>query len=215
MLVTWGAFLWVPVPGFDPGLYTPDGNVAIALDKLVLGRFQDGTSTSSGTKEGGGFEIARGVKVRVTNNIFQDINVEGMRHSRTISPPNRQPIIYVDSIEADTVFTESARDWVVRNNAYGWSPGFKTFFASIDTLKAPVFISPYGDSAFFRSKPNFKQVNNFEEYIQFADGPPSDSLLKYVQHRFKTNFDNKANPDPRADRNGYGELATAVSRSVN
>lgn len=44
MLVTWGMFLWIPVSGFGAGLYTPDGNVAIALDKFILGRFQDGTT---------------------------------------------------------------------------------------------------------------------------------------------------------------------------
>jgi predicted acyltransferase len=44
MLVTWGAFLWIPVPGFGTNTYAPDGNVAIAFDKLILGRFQDGTT---------------------------------------------------------------------------------------------------------------------------------------------------------------------------
>lgn len=44
MLVTWGAFAWVPVPGFGAGLYTPDGNVALFIDKLLLGKFQDGTT---------------------------------------------------------------------------------------------------------------------------------------------------------------------------
>jgi hypothetical protein len=44
MLVYWGIFSWVPVPGFGAGLYTPDGNIAIYLDKLILGPFQDGTT---------------------------------------------------------------------------------------------------------------------------------------------------------------------------
>ena len=44
MLVYWGIFSWVPVSGFGAGLYTPDGNIAIYLDKLILGPFQDGTT---------------------------------------------------------------------------------------------------------------------------------------------------------------------------
>jgi predicted acyltransferase len=44
MLVYWGVFAWLPVPGFGAGLYTPDGNVAIFIDKLLLGNFQDGTT---------------------------------------------------------------------------------------------------------------------------------------------------------------------------
>jgi len=34
----------VPVPGYGAGVLTPDGNLAIYLDKLILGQFQDGTS---------------------------------------------------------------------------------------------------------------------------------------------------------------------------
>jgi hypothetical protein len=167
-----------------------------------------GGTTSSGTKLSGGIETGKVVKARITNNIFQDINVEALRHPKTLNPSDRMPIIHVDSIKADTLFTESARNWAVRNNAYGWYSGYKTFWATIDTVKPPAFIGPYGDSAFFRSKSNFVQTNNFEEWIQFSDPPPADSLLNYVKHKFRTNFDNKANPDTRADRNGYGDLVS-------
>ena len=44
MLVYWGVFTWVPVPGVGAGLYSPDGNIAIYMDKMVLGTFQDGTT---------------------------------------------------------------------------------------------------------------------------------------------------------------------------
>ena len=44
MLVTWGVFAWVPVPGVGAGLYSPDGNIAIYFDKMLLGTFQDGTT---------------------------------------------------------------------------------------------------------------------------------------------------------------------------
>jgi predicted acyltransferase len=44
MLVFWAAFLWIPVPGFGAGFYLPDGNIAIYIDKMILGGFQDGTT---------------------------------------------------------------------------------------------------------------------------------------------------------------------------
>jgi predicted acyltransferase len=44
MLAYWGVFELVHVPLVGVGLYTPDGNIAMYLDKLVLGHFQDGTT---------------------------------------------------------------------------------------------------------------------------------------------------------------------------
>jgi predicted acyltransferase len=44
MLATWAVFAWVPAPGGTAGDYTPAGNVAIWLDKLLLGSHQDGTT---------------------------------------------------------------------------------------------------------------------------------------------------------------------------
>ena len=44
MLVSWAVFEWIPVPGVGAGLYTPDGNIAIYIDKVLLGKFQDGTT---------------------------------------------------------------------------------------------------------------------------------------------------------------------------
>lgn len=44
MLMYWGVFEWVPVPGVGAGLYSPDGNIAIYIDKMLLGTFQDGTT---------------------------------------------------------------------------------------------------------------------------------------------------------------------------
>jgi predicted acyltransferase len=46
LLVYWGIFALVPVPGIGAGVATPDGNIAIFIDKLVLGPFQDGTTYS-------------------------------------------------------------------------------------------------------------------------------------------------------------------------
>jgi len=43
LLLFWGLMMLVPVPGQGADKLSPDGNLAIYLDKLILGRFQDGT----------------------------------------------------------------------------------------------------------------------------------------------------------------------------
>jgi hypothetical protein len=194
-------------------MFRTDGAITntIIMDHNTFYQNAYGAFSTTATKQAGPFETRRGVNVRITNNIFQDICVEGLRHPKTLNPPDRLPIIAVDSLGSPSI-TESSRNWIVRNNAYGWSPIFKTFWANwgIDTLvKAPMFISPYGDSVFFKVKPNFVQSGNFEELTQFADAPSPDTLMKYVRHRFLSNFNNVGNPDPRADRNGIGDLTTA------
>ena len=44
LLVFWGLMVLVPVPGYGAGVLTEVGNLAIYLDKLILGPFQDGTT---------------------------------------------------------------------------------------------------------------------------------------------------------------------------
>jgi predicted acyltransferase len=44
LLVYWALMRFVPVPGHGPGALTPDGNLAMWIDKALLGRFQDGTT---------------------------------------------------------------------------------------------------------------------------------------------------------------------------
>jgi predicted acyltransferase len=46
LLVYWAVFALVPVPGIGAGAFAPEGNVAIYIDRLVLGSFQDGTTYS-------------------------------------------------------------------------------------------------------------------------------------------------------------------------
>lgn len=43
LLLFWGLMMLVPVPGQGADKLAADGNLAIYLDKLILGRFQDGT----------------------------------------------------------------------------------------------------------------------------------------------------------------------------
>ncbi|HUV41659.1 MAG TPA: DUF5009 domain-containing protein [Sedimentisphaerales bacterium] len=43
LLLFWAVMVLVPVPGSPAGVLTPDGNLAIYIDRLILGRFQDGT----------------------------------------------------------------------------------------------------------------------------------------------------------------------------
>ena len=43
LLAYWALLTFVPVPGVGPGQLTPQGNLAIYIDKTLMGRFQDGT----------------------------------------------------------------------------------------------------------------------------------------------------------------------------
>jgi predicted acyltransferase len=44
MLLYWLVMAVVPVPGSGAGIYEPQQNIALYIDKLLLGRFQDGTT---------------------------------------------------------------------------------------------------------------------------------------------------------------------------
>lgn len=44
LLVFWALMVLVPVPGHGAGVLTPEGNLAIYIDRLILGRFEDGTT---------------------------------------------------------------------------------------------------------------------------------------------------------------------------
>ncbi len=43
LIVFWLLMLWVPVPGYGAGDLSPEGNLAMHIDRLILGPFQDGT----------------------------------------------------------------------------------------------------------------------------------------------------------------------------
>ncbi len=43
LVVYWALMRFVPVPGYGAGIITPHGNLAIWIDKALMGRFQDGT----------------------------------------------------------------------------------------------------------------------------------------------------------------------------
>jgi predicted acyltransferase len=44
LLLFWALMAWIPVPGYGAGRFTPEGNLAMYLDKLLLGPHQDGTN---------------------------------------------------------------------------------------------------------------------------------------------------------------------------
>ncbi len=44
LVLFWAMMKWVPVPGHGAGVLTADGNLAIYIDEMVLGRFRDGTN---------------------------------------------------------------------------------------------------------------------------------------------------------------------------
>jgi len=43
LLIYWALLMWIPVSGHGAGQLTEQGNLAIYLDKLILGPYQDGT----------------------------------------------------------------------------------------------------------------------------------------------------------------------------
>ena len=48
LLGYWGCMEWIQVGGYGGGDYTPDGNLAEWVDRVVLGRFRDGATVSDG-----------------------------------------------------------------------------------------------------------------------------------------------------------------------
>ena len=42
LLLYWVTMAFIPVPGYGPGIYEPDINLALWIDNTVLGRFQEG-----------------------------------------------------------------------------------------------------------------------------------------------------------------------------
>lgn len=44
LLLYWVLMTFVPVPGYGAGVFTEQGNLAVYIDKLILGRFQQGVS---------------------------------------------------------------------------------------------------------------------------------------------------------------------------
>jgi predicted acyltransferase len=44
LVVYWLLMAFIPAPGHGPGAFTPDGNLAMWIDKAILGHFQDGTT---------------------------------------------------------------------------------------------------------------------------------------------------------------------------
>lgn len=45
MLLFWALMTWVPVPGYVAGVLEPDANLALYLEKLIMGRFGGGSSS--------------------------------------------------------------------------------------------------------------------------------------------------------------------------
>jgi predicted acyltransferase len=43
LVVFWALMRFVPAPGHGAGVFTPDGNLAMWIDNVLLGRFRDGT----------------------------------------------------------------------------------------------------------------------------------------------------------------------------
>ena len=48
LLTFWASMKWITADGFGGGIYTPDGNLAEWIDRVVLGRFRDAASMQDG-----------------------------------------------------------------------------------------------------------------------------------------------------------------------
>jgi predicted acyltransferase len=62
LLVYWAMIMLIPVPGVGAGVLTPQGNIAIFVDKLVLGRFHYGENTWFLSYLGFGASVLLGVQ---------------------------------------------------------------------------------------------------------------------------------------------------------
>ena len=182
-------------------------NVILDHNTFYLNAYGNDVDSPDDEIINGPIELDRGINVQVTNNIFQDIALEATLHPPGMEIYDRLSIIPVDTVYAPD-YPEETRNWVVKNNVYGWSPQVEAFWeARSDSITPPAFISPWGmDHYFGGHKPNFVSENNFQEFIEFNDAPSPDAILEFVKYRYDSDFSNESNPDFRADRNGTGSL---------
>lgn len=49
LLLYWASMQWIVIDGFGGGDYTPDGNLAEGIDRIIMGRFRDSAEVVDGT----------------------------------------------------------------------------------------------------------------------------------------------------------------------
>ncbi|KUO61663.1 MAG: T9SS type A sorting domain-containing protein [Ignavibacteriaceae bacterium] len=166
----------------------------------------NGTATGSILKTNGIIQIPRAVDAQITNNLFIDCGFEDSRRYKS-NPEDtiKMPLIPIDSLRTNDPALEGERDWMIKNNVYGWSPALKTWFSSTDSSYTPVFLNQHAD-LMFSLYPRMKASNNVEEYVNFTDAPNPETLAAFSMHKRATGNSDVDNPVITADKNGKKSL---------
>ncbi|MDZ7264014.1 MAG: T9SS type A sorting domain-containing protein [candidate division KSB1 bacterium] len=151
----------------------------------------------------GEFDVDRAINCLFTNNLMLDFGYEG-RDLWSVDSTG-EVAVPIDSLKAPNLATDDQRTYTIKNNVMGWSPQVKAWIQSKDSLDFYRFIDATAER-FIATFPNMVAENNIYEDVVFSDGPETDKLLAYMEHRFNDNYANNNNPDFRVDRNGVGTL---------
>ena len=154
----------------------------------------------------GRMSIENSINSTITNCLFIDYDFEGNKFDPTTpgSDSLQSDFLPIDSLDSDLA-TEEQRNFIIKNNVYGWTPEISALFNSIDTVKATP-LHNVRTLRFISTYPNMVSENNIEEYPVFSDPPDPAVVAAYALHRHATQESNENNPDPRADRNGIAAL---------
>jgi len=159
-------------------------------------------------KFGGSIEMEKVLDAKITNNIFIDIQFEGrVLDASDPADTTLAEFIDVDSLDSPSLKAEEDRHITISNNVYAISPVFQSWYDSVDSLHAPVFLNQNG-MHMVNTFPNIVAENNINALPTFSDQPENDILLTYSQYRLSTNYLGAENPSWFYDRNGLGVLAT-------
>ena len=159
---------------------------------------------------GGELSFEKGLNVMVKNCLMIDQlwegDIEPSDPAAAMADSLETEIIEIDSLNAPDLMTDAERQFMIKNNVYGWSPEVEAFFAGIDTVQKPFFFNARGER-FFATYDNWVAEDNIEAFVEFSDPPPPSNVVTFAQHRHSTKFSDENNPDPRADRNGITALS--------
>ncbi|MBK8946346.1 MAG: T9SS type A sorting domain-containing protein [Ignavibacteriae bacterium] len=155
------------------------------------------------------FSVERAQNVSVTNCLFMDVVFHGDEiNTYETDDTLDYPIFGFLSLD-DSVITDDTRNIVMRNNAHGTTQALLDYYASVDTVKPPVFLNSYSINNFFNKYPQtWINENNFSENVIFTDAPSPDPVVNYASYRRANGFTEENVPEFWADRNGIGEDPT-------
>ncbi len=151
------------------------------------------------------FAVLKVQNLSVTNCLFMDVVFHGdEKNTYTLDDTLDYPIFGFVPLDIPGK-ADKDRTIVLRNNAYGVSADLAAYYASVDSLKGPVFLNKYSINKFFNAYPQtWTQKNNFVESVKFTDAPTATKMIAYTTYRRKNNFAEENVPEFWADRNGIG-----------